>query len=63
MAAYEKAVEEAEYSEPEDWMRAAFVAMVEAWEGAAVCHYTIADNEGYEMVLPLPFPQEKPDGE
>ena len=34
-----------------------------AWPGAAVCHYTIGDDEGYEMVLPLPFPQETRDDE
>lgn len=36
----------------------AIAAAINAWPGAAVCHYTIADDEGYEMVLPLPFPQE-----
>lgn len=34
--------------------RAAFVAGLKAWPGGAVCHYTIGDDEGYEMVLPLP---------
>ena len=33
-------------------------AALNAWPGAAVCHYTIGDDEGCEMVLPLPFPQE-----
>lgn len=36
-------------------------AAITAWPGAAVCHYTIGDDEGYEMVLPLPFPQETRD--
>jgi hypothetical protein len=36
----------------DDW-RAALTAGLAAWPGGAVCHYTIADMEGYEMVLPL----------
>lgn len=36
--------------------RAAILAALKAWPGSAVCHYTI-DDEGYEMVLPIPFPQ------
>lgn len=42
----------------ENLMRRMLADALNAWPGAAVCHYTIADNEGYEMVLPLPFPQE-----
>lgn len=42
--------------------RAACAAMLNAWPGGAVCHYTIADTEGYEMVLPLPLPQENSNG-
>lgn len=34
---------------------------INAWPGGAVCHYTIGDDEGYEMVLPIPFPQEPSD--
>lgn len=44
-----------------DAATAAIHAALAAWPGAAICHYTIADNEGYEMVLPIPFPQENPD--
>jgi hypothetical protein len=36
---------------------AAIFAALNAWPHGAVCHYTIADSEGWEMVLPLP--QEK----
>lgn len=39
-------------------VEADLLAGLNAWPSAAVCHYTIADNEGYEMVLPLPFPKE-----
>ena len=42
----------------EDVMKRAISAALNAWTGAAVCHYTIGDDEGYEMILPLPFPQE-----
>lgn len=44
----------------DDW-KTAIAAALNAWPSAAVCHYTIADNEGYEMVLPLPFPQDAGD--
>ena len=33
---------------------AAIAAALNAWPGAAVCHYTIKDTEGWELVLPLP---------
>lgn len=39
--------------------RKAIAAALSVWPGAAVCHYTIGDDEGYEMVLPLPFPLEE----
>ena len=39
---------------------ASIAAALSAWPGAAVCHYTIANTEGWEMVLPLPeAPQER----
>ena len=45
----------------ENLMRRMLADALNVWPGAAVCHYTIGDNEGYEMVLPLPFPQERGD--
>ena len=54
---------EAERDERIEGSEVAIRAALAAWPGAAVCHYTIADDEGYEMVLPLPFPQEKTDAE
>ena len=32
----------------------ALAAALNAWPGAAVCHYTIQNTEGWELVLPLP---------
>lgn len=57
VAAAREAWLRSDVSAKEDW-RASIAAALNAWPGAAVCHYTIGDNEGYEMVLPLPFPQE-----
>ena len=42
----------------DDW-RSAIAAAMNAWPSGAVCHYRMVDSEGLEMVLPLPFPQEK----
>ena len=39
----------------------AIAATINAWPSGAVCHYRMGDSEGLEMVLPLPFPQEKQD--
>ena len=39
--------------------RATIAAAINAWPSGAVCHYRMGDSEGLEMVLPLPFPQEK----
>ena len=39
----------------------AIAAALNAWPSGAVCHYRMGDSEGLEMVLPLPFPQEKQD--
>ena len=41
--------------------RAGIAAAINAWPSGAVCHYRMGDSEGLEMVLPLPFPQEKQD--
>lgn len=35
-------------------IRSTIAAALNAWPHGAVCHYTIADLEGWEMVLPLP---------
>ena len=32
----------------------ALAAALNAWPFGAVCHYTIKDTEGWELVLPLP---------
>jgi hypothetical protein len=35
-------------------LRASIAAALNAWPFGAVCHYTIKDTEGWELVLPLP---------
>ena len=42
-------------------VRDTIAAAINAWPSGAVCHYSMGDSEGLEMVLPLPFPQEKQD--
>lgn len=43
----------------DDCIRAAIAAALNAWPSGSVCHYRMSDSEGLEMVMPLPFPQEK----
>lgn len=33
----------------------AISAALNAWPFGAVCHYTIKDTEGWELILPLPL--------
>lgn len=42
------------------WLEDTIAAAINAWPFGAVCHYTIKNTEGWELVLPLP--QEKTDG-
>ena len=47
------------YTTEEHDMAEALVAALNAWPSGAVCHYRMGDSEGLEMVMPLPFPQER----
>lgn len=43
-----------DYTRLNESIRASIAAALNAWPFGAVCHYTIKDTEGWELVLPLP---------